>query len=107
MTDQTPEGTPYGVEDPRLVALDAGLKAHPHSESKAPPSDVGNQADVSIKANQVLAELIGAPLGGGIIGWFLDRVFGTSPWVLLGLVCAGFIVAFRNIYRLAQTSAGD
>ncbi len=102
MSEKNADEQGLGAEDARLIALDAGLKAHPASNTPPESSDTGNQADVSIKANQVLAELIGAPLGGGIIGWLLDRWFATSPWILLTLLCAGFIVAFRNIYRLAQ-----
>lgn len=97
---------PTRAADPRLAELQARLQAHPAAPS--PDSPTGAEtADVSVKANQVLAELIGAPLGGGIIGWVLDRWFGTSPWILLGLLCAGFIVAFRNIYRLAQPPSVD
>ena len=40
--------------------------------------------------------------GGALIGWFLDRLFGTSPWLLLVLLFLGFAVAIRNIYRISQ-----
>jgi ATP synthase protein I len=36
------------------------------------------------------------------MGWFLDRLFGTSPWLLLVMLFLGIIVAFRNIYRISQ-----
>ena len=57
------------------------------------------------QGSRVLAELIGAPLGGGLIGWLLDRVFGTSPWLLLVLLALATAAAFRNIYRISQERA--
>lgn len=54
---------------------------------------------------RVLTELIGAPLGGGILGWALDRWLHTSPWFLLILLALAIIVAFRNIYRISKERA--
>jgi len=101
MTESPSDPDIYGKEDPRLVALAQQLKAHPAAalNTAEPATD---SSDVSVKANQVLAQLIGAPLGAGIIGWLLDRVIGTSPWLLLLMLLLGFVVAMRNIYRLAQ-----
>ncbi len=53
----------------------------------------------------MLAELIGAPLGGGLIGWVLDRLFGTFPWMMLILLVLATAAAFRNIYRISQERA--
>ena len=57
------------------------------------------------QGSRVLMELIGAPLGGGIIGWALDRWLGTSPWFLLILLALAVIVAFRNIFRISKERA--
>lgn len=57
------------------------------------------------QGSRVLAELIGAPLGGGIIGWALDKWFGTFPWCFLVLLALSIIVAGRNIYRISQERA--
>jgi ATP synthase protein I len=57
------------------------------------------------QGSRVLMELIGAPLGGGVIGWALDHWLGTSPWFLLVLLALAIIVAFRNIYRISKESA--
>jgi ATP synthase protein I len=54
---------------------------------------------------RVLAEMIGAPLGGGIIGWALDKWFGTFPWIFVILLVLSFVVAGRNIYRISQERA--
>ncbi|RDE06945.1 AtpZ/AtpI family protein [Sphingomonas aracearum] len=57
------------------------------------------------QGSRVLAELIGAPLGGGIIGWALDKWFGTFPWCFLVLLVLSIVVAGRNIYRISQERA--
>lgn len=57
------------------------------------------------QGSRVLMELIGAPLGGGIIGWALDHWLNTSPWFLLILLVLAIIVAFRNIYRISKERA--
>ena len=57
------------------------------------------------QGSRVLAELIGAPLGGGLIGWVLDRWLGTSPWIMLTLLVLATAAAFRNIYRISQERA--
>ena len=57
------------------------------------------------QGSRVLMELIGAPLGGGIVGWALDRWFGTSPWCLLVFLALAIIVAFRNIFRISKERA--
>ena len=57
------------------------------------------------QGSRVLAELIGAPIGGGIIGWALDRWFGTSPWLLLIFLALAVIAAFRNIFKISKERA--
>jgi ATP synthase protein I len=53
----------------------------------------------------VLAELIGAPIGGGLIGWLLDRWLGTSPWLMLILLVLAIVAAGRNIYKISKERA--
>ncbi len=54
---------------------------------------------------RVLTELIGAPLGGGILGWALDHWLHTSPWFLLIFIAVAIVVAFRNIFRISKERA--
>ncbi len=57
------------------------------------------------QGSRVLAELIGAPIGGGVIGWALDYWLGTSPWLLLTLLALSVVVAFRNIFKISKERA--
>lgn len=56
------------------------------------------------QGSRVLAELIGVPAGGALLGWVLDRWFGTSPWLLLILLGLAVIAAGRNIYKISKES---
>ena len=57
------------------------------------------------QGSRVLAELIGVPAGGALIGWALDYWFGTSPWLLLVLLGLAVIAAGRNIYKISKERA--
>jgi ATP synthase protein I len=63
------------------------------------------QAKGYAQGSRVLAELIGAPIGGGLIGWLLDKWFGTFPVLMLVLLVLAIVAAFRNIYRIGQETA--
>lgn len=89
-------------EDARLRSLDTRLKSAADAEAIRTGQARGTPRKGYAQGSRVLAELIGAPAGGGVIGWLLDRVFHTSPWLLLALILLGFAVAFRNIYRISN-----
>ena len=62
------------------------------------------QPDPSARlAQTVVGYLIGGPLGGGLIGWGLDSLFGTFPLFLLLLLFLGFGVGIRNVMRISKT----
>jgi len=52
-----------------------------------------------------LSQLVGCPLGGGIVGWLLDRWFGTKPWLMLVMLFLGFAVGVWNVIRISSRSA--
>jgi ATP synthase protein I len=94
-----------GSEDSRLVSLEERLDRAEAAEAKragvaAPESDANYRL-----GNRVLAELLGGLLGGALIGWLIDRFAGTSPWGLLGMLALGVVVAFRNIFRIANAAS--
>ena len=84
--------------DSRIAAARAAESARVTGTRR--PADKGYA-----QGSRVLAELIGAPLGGGLIGWLLDRVFGTGHWLLLILLVLATAAAFRNVYRISQERA--
>ncbi len=57
------------------------------------------------QGSRVLMELIGAPLGGGVLGWAIDHWFTGSHWGLIVGIALGAVVAFRNIFRISKERA--
>jgi len=101
MAETEPGQEPVG-EDARILSLEERLARAEKAETARTGKAAVPAADESYRlGNRVLAELVGAPVGGALIGWVLDRLFGTSPWILLAMLFMGFVVGFRNIIRLS------
>ncbi len=88
-------------EDARLNSLDERLRRARTDEAirsgEAQRDDGGYRL-----GNRVLAELIGGLFGGAVVGYALDWLFGTFPWLLLALLFLGIVNAFRNIIRISS-----
>lgn len=98
--DPIGDSTPHG--DVRLSSLDARLRAAADA-GQARTGTAPRGPDKGYRqGSRVLAELVAGPVGGALIGWVLDRLFGTSPWLLLVMLFLGIGAAFRNIYRISR-----
>jgi len=101
--DETGE-VPKLPPDARLESLDTRLDRLQQEEAKRTAK---RQPDASYQAGQlVLSNLIGAPAGGFIIGFVLDKWFGTQPWFLLIMLFLGFVGGFVNVMRISKSSTG-
>ena len=48
-----------------------------------------------------------AAIGAGIgLGWWLDKHFHTSPWLIISFGALGVVAAFVNLFRLAGRDDG-
>jgi ATP synthase protein I len=88
-------------EDARLGSLEKRLRQAEADEAvrtgrARAPADRNQQL-----GNRVLSYLIGGLAGGALIGWVLDRMLGTSPWLLITLLVLGTIGGFWNIIRIS------
>src|SRR3982750_2923011 len=97
--DEVPKLPP----DARLESLDERLDRMHQAEEKRTAK---KEPDRSYKVGQMgLSHLVGAPLGGGIIGWLLDRWLGTKPWLMLVMLFLGFAVGVMNVLRISNESS--
>lgn len=48
---------------------------------------------------QVASTMLGYPLGGIVIGWGLDQLFGTRPWIMIVLMFMAFAGAVLQVIR--------
>jgi ATP synthase protein I len=53
------------------------------------------------------SELVGAIVVGGLIGYGLDRLLGTLPWLFLLFFVLGFAAGILNILRAYRQMQGE
>ncbi len=91
-----------GVGKQQQSSLDERLAAAHRVEAERIGTAVHKPDKGSKQGSRVLAELIAGPVGGGLVGWLLDRWLGTSPWLLLVMLFLGIGAAGRSIYRISN-----
>jgi ATP synthase protein I len=102
MAEDEPEEVPKLPPDARLESLDERLDRLQQAEAS---KRAKTQVDPNMRiAQQVIGYLIGGPLGGGLLGWGLDSLFGTRPWLMLVMLFLGFAVGIRNVVRISRNS---
>ena len=68
----------------------------------ADPCDSGAWERIGM---QVISTMVGYPLGGIIVGFVLDKVFHTAPWIMLGLMFAAFAGACLHVVQMNKNNA--
>jgi ATP synthase protein I len=102
MTEDESGQAPKLQDDARLQSLDERLRRAQADEAvrtgrDARPADKNEQL-----GNRVLSYLLGGMFGGAMIGWALDQLFGTAPWLLLIMLFLGTAAGFWNIIKLSS-----
>ena len=64
-------------------------------KDKDPPSSIGTAFKMS-------TELVSAVVVGTIIGFILDKTFGTKPWLILIFFFVGVIAGIINVVKSAK-----
>jgi ATP synthase protein I len=105
MTASEPPQDPELPRDARLNSLDERLRQAQQAETER--SGSARPDDNYRLGMRVLGELVGAPFGGAVIGFVLDRWLETRPLFLLALLFLGFGVGIRNVIRLSKTRPGN
>jgi ATP synthase protein I len=99
--DEADEGSKL-PPDARLESLEQRLERLQQAEAKRTHQAAPNP---TTRIWQLMfSHLIGAPAGGGIIGWGLDTLFGTLPIFFLLMLFLGFGVGVVNVMRISKTS---
>lgn len=55
-----------------------------------------------LQASTVGLNLVVFTFVGLAIGYFLDKFFGTAPWLLIIFLILGIIAGFRDLFRIAK-----
>src|SRR4051794_29165661 len=109
MAEDEIDEVPKLPSDARLESLDQRLDRLQQAEAKRTARAQPNPSDRLWQ--QLFGHLIGAPVGGAVIGWGLDSLAGvaghqTFPLFFLLMLFFGFGVGVRNIMRLSKTRTG-
>jgi len=105
MAEDENDEVPKLPPDARLGSLDERLDRLQQAEAeKAKKTAV----DPNMRITQiVIGYLVGGPLGGGLLGWGLDSLFGTKPWLTLVMLFLGFGVGLRNVLRASRITPSE
>lgn len=95
------KGSVSGELDQRLNRLEAELAKK--GVLKPPASEEGrSETSASVaQAMKLSSEFIAGIVVGALIGWFIDRYAGTSPWGLVVFLLLGFAAGTLNVLRSA------
>src|ERR1700710_104239 len=86
-------------DEKRLAEL--GNRLQKARGNKELPPQQGPQSQMGI-AFRLVADLLAGVIVGGGIGWALDRVFETSPILLIVMFLLGVAAGMRNLMRTAR-----
>ncbi len=92
--------------DARLESLDKRLDRLHEAEAKR--TEATQPSPGTRIAQQAFGHLIGAPVGGAVLGWGLDSLavlagYRTFPLFTLLMLFFGFGVGLRNVIRISKT----
>ncbi len=87
--------------DSRLRDLRGRLGEAEKARKKGPTPDNQRASSIGL-AFRLATELVAGLLVGGVIGWYLDKWFGTSPVMLLVFFALGATAGIFNVIRTAR-----
>jgi ATP synthase protein I len=79
----------------KLDDLSARIKKAGGEETPKTPSE-----NASLGVGRLGFDFTATVMGCGAVGFLIDRQLNSRPWVMLGLVLAGFVVGFANLWRV-------
>ena len=94
------EGQDKSAFEQRLQAAEGAAKG-PVRESAAKQAGAAQRA--LALAMRLGVELVAAMVIAVVIGWGLDRLFHTKPWLMIAMVPVGMAAGIRNLVRASGT----
>jgi len=87
----------------RLKSLDTRLDRATADRREASETRARSTSDSNAMAQgfRLSAEFVSGVAAGGIVGWIVDRLAGTSPWGLIVCIILGFCAGMLNLLRAA------
>lgn len=96
------EGVPEGARtDPRLAELRQKLDAEKRKGAERAAPARGGAVSGLAEAWKMGTEFVAGVVVGFVIGFTIDRVFGTTPWAMIVFLLLGFAAGTLNVMRAA------
>ncbi len=92
-------------EDPAIDSLESRIAAARAAEDKRLAKQNAPVAEGRVAGIQIASTMVGYPLGGIIVGFGLDKLFGTLPWITIVLMFLAFIGGCLHAMRLVKNNA--
>ena len=101
--EEKPTSTDDADLSARLKSLDARLDKATADRRETAVSHTRSTTDSRAlgQAFRLSAEFVSGVVAGGIVGWIVDRLFGSSPWGLIVCLILGFCAGMLNLMRAA------
>ena len=96
--DRQDTPAPLVNEDPAIDSLEGRIAAARKAEDKRTGKDKP-VVDGRGRGMQIASTMVRYPLGGIVIGWLLDGLFDTRPWIMIGLMFLAFFGACLQVVR--------
>jgi ATP synthase protein I len=90
----------------RLKRLGAQLDANAGRPTRTEPASPPVDSSAMARGFRLSTELVAGVFVGAVLGWFLDRALGISPWGLIVFVLLGFVAGVLNVIRGAGVGTG-
>jgi ATP synthase protein I len=89
----------------RLDAL-AGKLASAHGRREPPPEEPEGRGKALGQAFRLATELVAGVVVGGFVGWALDGLLGTRPFLMVVFLILGAAAGIINVVRTAKSMQG-
>lgn len=91
----------------RLARLDSELARRNASKTNEGGSRFGGSNSSGLaQAFRLSSEFVAGVIAGGLVGWIVDYLFGSSPWGLIVFLLLGFVAGVMNVMRSAGLTKG-
>ena len=99
--DEGPRPSDDAALSARLKRLGAKLDANAGRPTRTEPASRPVDSSAMARGFRLSTELVAGVFVGAVLGWFLDRALGISPWGLIVFVLLGFAAGVINVVRVA------
>jgi ATP synthase protein I len=91
----------------RLDALEGKLATAQGRRGAPAPEEPEGRGKAMGQALKLATEMVAGVAVGGFIGWALDRLFGTAPFLMVVFLILGASAGIMNVVRTAKSMQGE